>query len=220
MLGSGPKGRDVALALSVGADAIDTDRIDIALEALAWAKHEAPRVPAVREAHGVARYLDEDFASALTELQAYRRMTGRSDHNHLIADCLRGLGREMERIAEPIEAMLEDASTPEDRQDEGVIVWAAALADDGQVPAARAVLRRRLQHRPASRSEAVLASRLRVLILAADLAERDDDPDASRRYRAQIAAADPELRQEVVPDDDHEPRGDPQDPTGIEPPHP
>jgi hypothetical protein len=151
----------------------------------------------------VARYLAGDFATALTELQAYRRMTGRTDQNHLIADCLRGLDREIERVSEPVEAMLEDAKTPVDRQDEGVIVWAGALADDGQLPAARALVRRRLQHRPASTTEAVLASRLRLLVFAADLAHRDGDDAAARRYRAQIAAAAPELQEEVgAPDDD------------------
>jgi hypothetical protein len=80
----------------------------VALEALAWAKHQAPRVAPVREAYGVACYLDGDWAKALTELQAYRRMTGRNDQNHLIADSLRGLGRDPSKVAEPVEELLAD----------------------------------------------------------------------------------------------------------------
>ena len=191
----------MALALSVGADAIDAGRVDVALEALAWAKHLAPRVASIREAHGVARYLDEDFAGALTELQAYRRMTGRTDQNHLIADCLRGLGRDLDRVTEPVEVLLEDSDAPADRQDEGVIVWASALADDGQVEAARALIRRRLQRASGRDDAAMSPGRLRLLVVAADLAARAGDETAARAYRDRIAAADPELHEEAAWDD-------------------
>lgn len=202
VLGKGPRADDVALALSVGSDAIDLGRIDVALEALTWAKHEASRVAAVREALGVARYLDEDFAGALTELQAYRRMTGRTDQNHLIADCLRGLGRDVERIAAPVEEVLTDERAAADRQAEAVIVWAAALADDGQLAAARALVRRHLQGATGPGSDAAAASRLRLLVFAADLAERDGDPQAARSYRAEVGRADPELLEEAAVDDE------------------
>src|SRR6266487_5173676 len=62
------------------------------------AKELAPRSPAVREVLGIALYGLDQWQDALRELQAYRRMTGRVDQNHLIADSLRGLGRPAEAV--------------------------------------------------------------------------------------------------------------------------
>jgi hypothetical protein len=196
VLGRGERARDVALALSIGGEAIDLDRPEVALEVLAWAKHVAPRIPAVREAYGVARYLDGDWAGALTELQAYRRMTGRADQNHVIADCLRGLGRDLDRVAEVIGELLEDEAAPADRRAEGVVVWASALADDGDVGAARALLRRFLD-RPGGSEQ---PHDLRVRVVAAALAEREGDHDDARRQRALVAAGDPELFESLSQD--------------------
>src|SRR5439155_466722 len=56
------------------------------------AKELAPRSGAVREVLGMALYRAGRFQEALRELQAYRRLTGRLDQNHLIADSHRALG--------------------------------------------------------------------------------------------------------------------------------
>lgn len=202
ILGPGDRARDVALALSVGSDALDLGRVDVALQALGWAKHLAPRVAAVREAYGVARYLDEDFSGALTELQAYRRMTGRTDQNHVIADCLRGLDRDVDRVGELAEELLADTSAPAERRAEAAVVWAAALADDGQRSSARALLRRHLG-RDAGTDEARAESHeLRVLVLAARLAEQDGDLDEARAHRRQVVRIAPDLQEEAVPGPD------------------
>jgi hypothetical protein len=57
------------------------------------AKAEAGRIGAVREAVGVTAYRAGDFATALAELKAARRITGQPDHLPLLADCERALGR-------------------------------------------------------------------------------------------------------------------------------
>lgn len=186
-LGPGPKANDVALALSIGSAAIEDDRPDVALEVLAWAKHEAPRLAPVREAYGVALYLAERFSAALTELQAYRRLTGRLDQNHLVADCLRAVGRDLDQVAQAAEPLLADDEAPEDRRAEAAIVWAAALADGGDIGAGRAVLRRFLERRRPQDAE----HDLRVRWLMADLAERDGDRTEAARQLASIVAADP-----------------------------
>ena len=188
-LGSGPKARDIALALSIGSAAIDEDRIDVALQVLAWAKHEAPRISAIREAYGVALYLAEQYAGALTELQAYRRLTGQTDQNHLVADCLRALGRDLDQIAEAAEALLADESAPDDRRAEAAIVWAAALADIGDLGAARSVVRRFIERPRAEDAE----HDLRVRYLAADLAEQQGDIAEAVRQLGSIVAVDDEL---------------------------
>lgn len=187
VLGRGAKSRDIALALSIGSAAIDEERIDVALEVLSWAKYEAPKLAAIREAYGVALYLDENFAAALTELQAYRRLTGRNDQNHLIADSLRAIGRGTDMVAATAEELVADAQAPEDRRAEAVIVWAASLADAGNVRAARGVVRRFLERPRSGDAE----HDLRVRILAADLAERaGDDAEVSRQLE-HIVAVDP-----------------------------
>lgn len=188
-LGSGPKSRDIALALSIGSAAIDEERIDVALQVLAWAKHEAPRISAIREAYGVALYLGEQYAAALTELQAYRRLTGQSDQNHLVADCLRALGRDLDQIAEAAESLLVDEDAPDDRRAEAAIVWAAALADNGDLGAARSVVRRFLERTRTEDAE----HDLRVRYLAADLAEQQGDLDEAERQLASVAAVDDEF---------------------------
>jgi hypothetical protein len=186
-LGKGSKAKDIALALSIGSAAIDEGRSDVAVEVLAWAKHEAPRISAVREAYGVALYLDEQFAAALSELQAYRRITGRIDQNHLVADCLRALDRDIDQIAAAAEALIDDEQAPEDRRAEAVIVWAAALADSGDLGGARSIVRRFLERRRSGDAE----HDLRARYLAADLAERAGDRGETRRQLELIVAVDP-----------------------------
>lgn len=207
VLGRGDRARDVALALSVGGEAIDLDELAVAREVLGWAKHVAPRIPAVREAYGVALYLDEDWAGALTELQAYRRMSGRVDQNHVIADCLRGLGRGLDRVAEVVGELLEEPRAPEDRRAEGVIVWASAMADADDVPAARALLRQFLDHRERGGQP----HDLRVRAVAARLAEQEGDVEEAGRQRALVAAGDPELFETIEAPSGTAPGGEPRD---------
>ena len=62
------------------------------------AKRLSPRSAAVREVLGLALYGQERWQEALTELKAYRRISGRADQNHVMADCLRALGRPAEAV--------------------------------------------------------------------------------------------------------------------------
>lgn len=182
---------EISVALWLGSEAIDADEPETALPYLVWAKDVVPRSPAIREALGVARYLTEDYASALTELQAYRRLSGRADQNHLIADCLRALGRETDKIADLVEEMRDAEDVPVDRRAEGVIVWASALADGGDIGAGRAVIRRQLEVLPAGGDPT--EPELRLWYVAGDLAERAEDRDDARRWFSRIAEEDPEL---------------------------
>ena len=60
-------------------------------------------------------------------------MTGRADQNHIIADCLRGLGRPAEAV--PLaEEELASKGVPNEAKAEAVIVAASALADRGGSP--------------------------------------------------------------------------------------
>jgi hypothetical protein len=184
VIGANARGRDIALALSIGSAAIDEGYVDVALEMLTWAKHEAPRIAAVREAYGVALYLAEEYAGALSELQAYRRLTGRVDQNHLVADCLRALDRGLDRVVDAAQELVVATDAPRDRRTEAAIVWAGALADHGDVGAGRSVLRRTLRDAGDAEHD------LRARYLAAELALRDDDPDEARVQFGRIVAVD------------------------------
>ena len=83
------------------------------MKAATEAKWLASRSGAVREVLGIALYRTERFRDALRELQAYRRMTGRADQNHLIADSYRALGSPEKAVplAESPEAQREAALT-------------------------------------------------------------------------------------------------------------
>jgi tetratricopeptide (TPR) repeat protein len=102
------------------------------------ARARSGRIAAVREAVGIAAYHCGDWAQALAELRAARRMGSKSALLPLIADCERGVGRP--------ERALEIARSPEaaeltgDDADEMRIVAAGARSDLGQYEQAIAIL--------------------------------------------------------------------------------
>jgi tetratricopeptide (TPR) repeat protein len=102
------------------------------------AKDLAPRSGAVREVLGMALYRGGHFQEALRELQAYRRITGRADQNHLIADSHRALGAPEKAISAAREAVR--ARIPEESRAEAAVVGAAALADLGRYTEALGLL--------------------------------------------------------------------------------
>ncbi|WP_319450559.1 MULTISPECIES: tetratricopeptide repeat protein [unclassified Mycobacterium] len=109
-----------------------------ALEHARAARARSGRIAAVREAVGIAAYHCGDWAQALAELRAARRMGSRSPLLALIADCERGVGRperaiELARSAEAEQLTGDDA-------DELRIVVAGARSDLGQFEQALAVL--------------------------------------------------------------------------------
>jgi tetratricopeptide (TPR) repeat protein len=105
------------------------------------AKAMAPRSAAAREVLGMAYYGVGRWQDAITELKAYKRITGHADQNHLIADSLRGLGRPMDAV--PLaDEMLRDRGAPAEAKAEAVIVAASALADAGKFAEALALLAR------------------------------------------------------------------------------
>jgi len=105
------------------------------------AKRLAPRSASVREVLGLAYYDQGRWQDAVTELKAYRRISGRPDQNHLIADSLRGLGKPAEAVPLAEEA-LRHRGVPNEAKAEAVIVAASALADQGRYAEALAFLRR------------------------------------------------------------------------------
>jgi tetratricopeptide (TPR) repeat protein len=81
-----------AVARQLVAASLEEDPAQAYLHAKA-ARRLAARVGVVRETCGIAAYRVGEWAEALTELRAARRMTGRRSYLPLMADCERALGR-------------------------------------------------------------------------------------------------------------------------------
>jgi len=142
------------------------------------AKELAPRSPAVREVLGLAYYGLERFREALTEMQAYRRMSGRADQNHIIADCLRAVGRS-DRAVPLAEEALAARGVPLAAKAEAVVVAASALADAGKFDQALGLLRR-----VRTREDVAGPEVIRVWSVTGDiLAKAGRRPDAVREFR-------------------------------------
>lgn len=142
------------------------------------AKRLSPRSSSVRETLGLAYYGQARWHEALTELKAYKRLTGRVDQNHLIADCLRGLDRPEEAV--PLaDEVLRDRGSPNDVKAEAVVVAASALADQGRFAEALAYL-----GRARTREDVSEPYTLRLWYVKGDILERAGRPEeAVREFR-------------------------------------
>ena len=127
----------VARHLVAAGELFDEDP-EAALEHARAARARSGRIAAVREAVGIAAYRCGDWAQALAELRAARRLGSKSPLLPLIADCERGVGRP--------ERAIELARSPEatqltgDDADELRIVVAGAQSDLGEKDRALAIL--------------------------------------------------------------------------------
>ena len=172
---------DVTRAFAAAGDALDEGDLDRASELLNWAKKAASRSAVIREALGVTRYLAGDFAEANRELLAYRRLSGRQDQNHLLADCARAMGRS-EKVTEYVDEMAR-AGVSTDRVAEGFLVLAGDRADRGDLRGSlRALERADLD------SSRIQPWHPRLWYVAGDLHERLGDLDRARDYFEAIAA--------------------------------
>ena len=127
----------VARHLVAAGELLDEDP-EAALAHARAARARSGRIAAVREAVGIAAYQCGDWAQALAELRAARRMGSRSPLLALIADCERGVGRP-ERAVELARGP-EAAELTGDDADEFRIVIAGARSDLGEPEKALAVL--------------------------------------------------------------------------------
>lgn len=127
----------VARHLVAAGELLDEDP-EAALAHAQAARGRAGRIAAVREAVAVAAYQVGDWAQALSEFRAARRMGSKSQLLPLIADCERGVGRPEKAIE--LARGPEAAALTGDDADELRIVAAGARADLGQLEQALTLL--------------------------------------------------------------------------------
>jgi tetratricopeptide (TPR) repeat protein len=159
---------EAAVALAEG-DAGRAERSAMKLKAL------APRSAAAREVLGLALYHQERFREALRELLAYRRMSGRRDQNHVIADCHRALGAPEKAVAEAREGLA--SPVDDDVRAECAIVAGAALAELGRFEESLSVLRS-----VPTRPDVARPHDLRLWYVIADVLERAGRRDEAAVY--------------------------------------
>lgn len=171
---------------------------ELALAHARFARTRASRVAVVREAAGIAAYHAGEWAEALGEFRAVRRMTGSQNHLPVMVDCERALGRP-ERA---LELAADAKDLPPEIAVELKIVAAGARRDLGQVDAAVVALQgpdldaerrdpwsARLFYAYADNLEAAgrTDDAIRWFLNAAE-ADLDDETDAAERATALSAS--------------------------------
>jgi len=136
---TGPRDRErAAEAFTKAVVALADGDVDAALPAAREAKGLAPRAVVAREVLGIACYRAGEYREALAALGAYRRMSGRVDQNHLVADAYRATGQPEKAVPLIREELAADVPPP--IRAEATAVGAAALADMSRFDEALALL--------------------------------------------------------------------------------
>ena len=197
----------VAQHLVMVAIRLAEDDIDGAMAHAETVVRRAGRVPAAREALGMAAYRQGDFTRALTEFRTVRRLSGSSHLLPLMVDAERGLGRH-DRALE-LATSSEAAQLSAAEEAELTIVVAGVRRDLGQLDAAIVSLEKAAYSPPRPWSA-------RIYYAYADAILERGDEEGARKWFAMASAADTEFETDaaerldeldgiiVVDDDDDE----------------
>jgi hypothetical protein len=172
--------------LKDASDAFRRERYEDARRTLRPLAEQAPGASSVRELYGLTLYRLGRWAQAARELEAFRTQTGSTEQHPVLADSYRALGRyaDVEELWEELRA----ASPSAELVAEGRIVAAGALADQGRLEDAIALL--------AAGTKPTKKARLHHLRMAyalADLYERAGDLPRARELFGLVATTDPDF---------------------------
>lgn len=176
----------VGAHLLMAGQLIDTDPVLAHAHAEA-ARRRAARLPITREAAAETAYAAGDYATALTEFRALRRMSGGAEYLPAMADCERALGRNQAALKLVKEGL---AGDPEVAQlVELRLVEAGVRTDTGQVAEALRLLKSEIELIGA-RGPKLARARLRYGY--ADLLQRTGDAQGAERWFDAVVRLDPE----------------------------
>lgn len=169
--------------LKEASDAFRRERYEDARRILRPLAEQAPSASSVRELYGLTLYRLGRWAQAKRELEAFRTQTNSTEQHPVLADCSRALGHyaEVEELWEELRA----ASPSAELVAEGRIVAAGALADQGRIKDAIALL-----EAAAKPTKRPMLHHLRMAYALADLYERAGDLPKARELFGRVAASD------------------------------
>ena len=170
--------------LAEATKAYERDRFTEARTILKPLADRAPGSASVRELYGLTLYRLGHWKLAITELEAFRRLTGSTEQHPVLADCYRAMKRYAE--VESLWDELKETSPSAELVAEGRIVMAGALADRGEYE--RAI---RLLEAATRNQKRMKLHHLRVLYVLADIVERAGDVPRARQLFRKVADADP-----------------------------
>lgn len=173
----------VASLIDDALDAFQEENYPEATRLAELAKAEAPRSGRIRELLGLSHYQSERWHDALRELLTYRRLTGRKDQNHVIADCYRADGR-TDKVLQTVNEVSQQEVSAEVWA-ELMIVGASTLAEMGDLSRAIAQLAR-AELKP----KKVEPYHLRLWYVRADLLEKAGRKGEAKKEWETIAAED------------------------------
>jgi tetratricopeptide (TPR) repeat protein len=170
------------------ADAYAHDRERDALRILRPLRDQLPASPSVRELVGLCQYRLGNYHAAAKELEAYSQLADSVEQNPVLMDCYRA--QRKWRKVEDAWSELAAVSPSAEAVAEGRIVYAGALADQGRVDEALALLRKRADpERKPVRSPK--EHHLRLWYALADLEERAGNLARARDLFDRVRRADP-----------------------------
>jgi tetratricopeptide (TPR) repeat protein len=179
------RGARLAKSLDDAVRAFDRDRYPEARRILSRLAEEVPSAAAVRELHGLTLYRMDRWKPAITELEAYRALTGEVDQLPVLADCYRAI-RKWDKVAE-LWQELREASPSAELVAEGRIVMAGSLADRGDLASAI-----RLMAGTDAVPAKVRPHHLRLWYVLADLSDRAGESPRARALFRRIREHDPD----------------------------
>ena len=180
------RGARLSERLAQASEALDRERFQEAKRLAGAIAKEAPDVATAHEVHGLASYRLGQFKPAVRSLEAALDLRPDPTMMPVVADCYRALGRwsSVDRVWREIKAL----SPSHEVLAEGRIVAAGALADQGDLRGAIAVMEPATKH-----AKTVRDHHLRQWYVLGDLHDRVGDPISARRWFAAVAEADPEF---------------------------
>jgi tetratricopeptide (TPR) repeat protein len=180
------KGEILVKVFADAAAAFAAEDLDEALRLGEQAKHIALRSATARELLGLVYHRMGRWKEAARELAAFRRISGSTSQNPVLADAYRAMGRPDRalELCDEIDPAIEDPAVVY----EGTIVAAGALADLDQLDDAIARMMMLRLNPPTAE-----AHHMRAWYALADLLERRGRFTQAREYFEAVAAGDPDL---------------------------
>jgi tetratricopeptide (TPR) repeat protein len=186
---AGRNGDRAFRAVMAAADAYSHDREREALRILRPWRDQLSNAPSVRELVGLCHYRLGNYAAAAKELEAYAQLADSVEQNPVLMDCYRA--QHKWRKVEDAWRELAEVSPSAEVMAEGRIVYAGALADQGRIDDALALLRKRVDPgRKAVRDPR--EHHLRLWYALADLEERAGNLARARDLFDRVRRADPQ----------------------------